>query len=65
MKKIILALGLLSIGTANAANIDLAKSIVKAKCHLCHGEEGEASSAIYPRLAGQNRNQILPTERVV
>ena len=30
MKKIILALGLLSIGTANAANIDLAKSIVKA-----------------------------------
>ncbi|WP_419603386.1 c-type cytochrome [Thiolapillus sp.] len=59
MKKIILALGLLSIGTANAANIDLAKSIVKAKCHLCHGEEGEASSAIYPRLAGQNRNYLV------
>jgi len=59
MKKIILALGLLSIGSANAANIDLAKSIVKAKCHLCHGEEGEASSAIYPRLAGQNRNYLV------
>lgn len=59
MKKIILTLGLLGIATANAANLDLAKSIVKEKCHLCHGEEGEASSAIYPRLAGQNLNYLV------
>jgi len=59
MKKVILALGLLGIASANAANVDLAKSIVKEKCHLCHGEEGEASSAIYPRLAGQNRNYLV------
>lgn len=59
MKRIILALGLLGMASANAANVDLAKSIVKEKCHLCHGEEGEASSAIYPRLAGQNRNYLV------
>ena len=59
MKHIILALGLVVGSTANAADPELAKSIVKAKCHLCHGEEGEASSAIYPRLAAQNRNYLI------
>ncbi len=60
MKKLLLSTGLLILfgGTA-AANPDLAKSIVKEKCHLCHGEEGEASSAIYPRLAGQNQNYLI------
>ncbi|HID44208.1 MAG TPA: cytochrome c4 [Chromatiaceae bacterium] len=59
MKNMILALGLLGIGVAHGADVDLAKTIVKQKCHLCHGEEGEASSAIYPRLAGQNRNYLV------
>ena len=60
MKKILLSLGLLTISSVgHATNPDLAKSIVKEKCHLCHGEEGEASSAVYPRLAGQNRNYLV------
>ncbi|WP_457667203.1 c-type cytochrome [Thiolapillus sp.] len=59
MKKIMLALGLLYLGTVNAADMELAKSIVKEKCHLCHGKEGEASSAVYPRLAGQNHSYLV------
>ncbi|WP_456375308.1 c-type cytochrome [Thiolapillus sp.] len=60
MKKILIAMGLLSLAvSAQSANLELAKSIVKEKCHLCHGEEGEASSAIYPRLAGQNRIYLI------
>lgn len=42
-----------------AAGNDLAVDLVNEKCHLCHGKEGEASSAIYPRLAGQNRNYLV------
>ncbi len=35
-----------------------AKEIVNVKCHLCHGKDGESSSAIYPRLAGQDAAYI-------
>jgi len=35
-----------------------AKQIVADRCHLCHGTEGEASSAIYPRIAGQHKEYI-------
>lgn len=60
MKKTMLAMSLLTAaGMTQAASLEVAKSIVKEKCHLCHGEEGEASSAIYPRLAGQNRNYLV------
>ena len=50
---------LLAGGTALAADADLARAIVEEKCHLCHGMEGEASSAIYPRLAGQNKAYLI------
>ncbi len=60
MKKTMLAMSLLTAaGMAQAADLEVAKSIVKEKCHLCHGEEGEASSAVYPRLAGQNRTYLV------
>ncbi len=59
MKKISLAITLLLCGSAWGANIELAKPIVQEKCSLCHGEQGEASSAIYPRLAGQNKNYLI------
>jgi cytochrome c553 len=49
----------LCIGQAQAdATADRAKQIVKEKCYLCHGVEGESSSAIYPRLAGQHEEYI-------
>ncbi|BAO43799.1 cytochrome c, class I [Thiolapillus brandeum] len=44
---------------SQAADPEPAKAIVKEKCRLCHGEEGEASSAIYPRLAGQNQTYLV------
>ncbi|WP_456381120.1 c-type cytochrome [Thiolapillus sp.] len=60
MKKTVLALGLLTAAwNAHAADLELAKAIIKEKCQLCHGAEGEASSAIYPRLAGQNYNYLV------
>ncbi len=60
MKKTIFALGLLTAAwSAHAADPELAKAVIKEKCQLCHGAEGEASSAIYPRLAGQNHNYLV------
>jgi len=43
---------------ASAAEDDSIRKIIDEKCHLCHGYEGESSSAIYPRLAGQNASYI-------
>ncbi len=37
---------------------DRVMQIVRERCALCHGEEGEASSSIYPRLAHQNRRYL-------
>ena len=37
-----------------ASDSERATIIIKEKCSLCHGEKGEASSSIYPRLAGQH-----------
>ena len=44
---------------AIAADLIRAKEIVDQKCHLCHGADGEASSVIYPRLAGQHKEYIV------
>ena len=41
-----------------AADKNRAKQIVEEKCHICHGMEGESSSAVYPRLAGQHEEYI-------
>ena len=41
-----------------ASDLERAKEIVEEKCHLCHGMDGESSSAIYPRLAGQHEAYI-------
>lgn len=35
-----------------------AKKIVSGVCFVCHGMNGESSSEIFPRLAGQNREYI-------
>jgi cytochrome c553 len=39
---------------AAAADLKRAQEIVEGKCFICHGAEGESSSPIFPRLAGQN-----------
>lgn len=49
---------LLASGFAFATDSERAKEIVMDKCYLCHGSDGQGSSAIYPRLAGQNPDYI-------
>lgn len=46
---------LLSVLGVKAAEAERFRAILDEKCALCHGRHGNASSAIYPRLAGQNR----------
>jgi len=35
------------------------KEIIGESCSFCHGERGEASNPLYPRLAHQNRDYII------
>lgn len=35
-----------------------AEAIVRERCHLCHGLQGESASAVFPRLAGQHAEYI-------
>jgi cytochrome c553 len=51
--------GALALSTgAGAADLQRAEEIVGGRCFLCHGMEGEAASALYPRLAGQHAEYI-------
>lgn len=48
-----------AVGTAWAqADQARAEKIVAGSCFLCHGENGESSSEIFPKLAGQHANYI-------
>lgn len=51
-----LAAAILLVGTGAFAQADeaRAKKIVGGVCFLCHGAEGESSSEVFPRLAGQH-----------
>ena len=61
MSRLLIAIALLLIAAGNAQgdSNELALPIVEKTCHLCHGKNGEASNAIYPRLAGQNRSYLV------
>ncbi len=54
------ALFLLSAGGAIAQTDDAAraKRIVGGSCFLCHGMQGESTSEVFPRLAGQHAEYI-------
>ena len=41
-----------------AADTSRAEEIVQGKCFICHGAEGESSSPLFPRLAGQHAGYI-------
>jgi cytochrome c553 len=47
--------------TVDATAVDLTRAteIVQQKCQLCHGVEGESSSVVYPRLAGQHKEYMV------
>jgi cytochrome c553 len=52
-------LGLLgACGAWAQADEARAKKIVMGSCFICHGAEGESSSEIFPRLAGQHAQYI-------
>jgi cytochrome c553 len=41
-------------GLAVASDAARAEEIVQGKCFICHGADGESSSPVFPRLAGQH-----------
>lgn len=47
---------LLAVTVAQAQNVEMARAeeIVQGQCFICHGAEGESSSPVFPRLAGQS-----------
>lgn len=45
---------LAGLAPAGAADAQRALEIVQGKCFICHGTEGESSSPVFPRLAGQH-----------
>lgn len=50
-----------SLVTGNSwAEVDQAraKKIVMGSCFMCHGEEGESASEVFPKLAGQHAEYI-------
>lgn len=44
--------------TAAPAQEARAKEIVQGKCFLCHGANGESTSELFPRLAGQHAEYV-------
>jgi cytochrome c553 len=58
-KLLVIFLLIFTSNPSQASEDDTAIKIIEAKCKLCHGLDGEASSAIYPRLAAQHENYII------
>lgn len=54
-----LCLFALAAGAATAADLARAEEIVQGKCFICHGVDGESSSPVFPRLAGQNEAYVV------
>lgn len=58
LRAAVLALGAVLTGAALAApsetQLQRALEIVEGKCFICHGIDGESSSPVFPRLAGQH-----------
>jgi len=60
-QSIVAGLGLgacLAAVQAQPADHERAKKIAAGSCVLCHGEQGESSSEVFPRLAAQHPNYI-------
>jgi cytochrome c553 len=58
-KALIASALVLALGSAWAqADPARAKKIVAGSCFLCHGENGESASEIFPKLAGQHAEYI-------
>lgn len=54
--------GLLAMSASAFAQSELspaARETVETRCALCHGKAGESASAVYPRLAAQDRDYLV------
>jgi cytochrome c553 len=61
MKPAIALTAAVLLGTSLGAWADDAKraeEIVQGKCFVCHGADGESSSPVFPRLAGQHARYV-------
>ena len=52
------ALAIWAAGPAIAAEAGRAEEIVQGRCFICHGADGESSSPVFPRLAGQHASYV-------
>ncbi|WP_231960333.1 c-type cytochrome [Tepidimonas fonticaldi] len=61
MRALALAAGLLAVTTGALAQADEARArkIANGVCAMCHGDQGESTSEIFPRLAGQHTEYIV------
>ena len=57
--RVIVIISLLLCSTLQAAESRSVADLVNNKCQHCHGADGEGSSAIYPRLAGQHKDYMI------
>lgn len=48
-----------SLGVAGSANAATPEELVSERCATCHGAQGQASSPVFPSLAGQNREYMV------
>jgi cytochrome c553 len=48
----------LAVNATRAADNPRAEEIVQGKCFICHGAQGESSSPVFPRLAGQHAQYV-------
>jgi cytochrome c553 len=55
---LITALAALTLGPAAANDQARAEAIVQGTCFICHGVDGESSSPVFPRLAGQHARYV-------
>ena len=46
-------------GDAVGGHATHGQAIAKARCAACHGADGNSTTDIYPRLAGQNADRPL------
>lgn len=54
-----LTLGLMTLTATGVHALDMsAADIVASRCGICHGANGQATSPIYPSLAGQNAQYL-------
>lgn len=54
----LLAVSLIAGNSWAEADQARAKKIVMGSCFMCHGEDGESASEVFPKLAGQNAEYI-------